>query len=311
MRITVKLICLIFLSIVISLGSCKAQNNTKSITTSTSTPAYISKWGTVEKNIAYSNADFINLKLDVYYPLTAPSLMPAVIYLHGGAWIEGDKSDAASSPEVTELVKRGFLVASINYDLAPQYTIQGQIENAKCAVRFLRANSSYFGIDPNKIGAMGYSAGGHLAAVLGTSDKSAGMDASGGFTDQSSRVQAAVDFYGPTDLRNLFSGYPAIILQELVGTSDVNSGILDKISPMTYVSADDPSFLILHGDKDSVVPLSQSQALYQSLQAAGIPATLMVVQNGDHGFAPVGDPISPTLAEITSTVADFFESQLK
>jgi acetyl esterase/lipase len=311
MRPTTKFILLVFLCFVVSFNACKPQTNTQTIVPSTTTPAYISKLGTVEKNIAYSSADFINLKMDVYYPLTAPGLMPVVVYLHGGAWIQGDKSDASISPEVSELVKRGFLVASINYGLAPQYTIPGQIENAKCAVRFLRANSSYFGIDSDKIGALGSSAGGHLASLLGSSDKSAGMDVAGGFLDQSSRVECVVDFYGPTDLRALFSGYPVIVLQELAGTSDTTSGILDKISPLTYVSADDPPFLILHGDKDNVVPLSQSQVLYQRLLTAGVPAILMVVKNGDHGFGPVGGPISPTRTDITATVADFFEIHLK
>ncbi len=302
---------LVVLCLATALCACRTQNKTGSNTSSTTAPAYLSKLGSVEKNVAYSNADFINLKLDVYYPLAAPRPMPVVVYLHGGAWIGGDKSDAATSPKIAELVKRGFLVASLNYGLAPQYTITGQIENAKCAVRFLRANSAYFGINPDKIGAYGDSAGGHLASLLGTSDKSAGMDGAGGSLDQSSRVQCVVDFYGPTDLRVLFSGYPAIVLIELVGTSDSKSGILDKINPLTYVSGDDPPFLVMHGDKDTVVPLSQSQILYQSLIAVGVPATLVVVKNGDHGLGDVGGPISPTRNEISATVADFFESHLK
>ena len=310
MTIKLKAVSLVLFCLAVSSGACSTQTGTGSNALST-TPAYISKLGSVEKNVTYSNADFINLKLDVYYPTSAPTPMPVVVYLHGGAWIGGDKSDAAASPEIAEFVKRGFLVASINYGLAPQYTILGQIENAKCAVRFLRANSAYFGINPDELGAFGDSAGGHLAALLGTSDKSAGMDISGGYTDQSSRVQCVVDFYGPTDLRALFSGYPAIVLQQLAGTSDPNSGILDKINPLTYVSADDPPFLIMHGDKDTVVPLSQSQLLYQSLTAAGVPATLVVVKNGDHGFGAAGGPISPTRTEITAAAADFFDNHLK
>ncbi len=311
MTIKLKTAFLAILCIVISMGACRATTNTGPNTPSTTAPAYISKLGSIEKNLSYSNTDFINLKLDIYYPQTAPGPMPVVIYLHGGAWIGGDKSDAAASPEIAEMVKRGFLVAAVNYGLAPQYTITGQVENAKCAVRFLRANSAYFGINPDKIGAFGDSAGGHLASLLGTSDKSAGMDVAGGFLGQSSRVQCVVDFYGPTDLRALFNGYPAIVLQELVGVSDPKSGILDKINPLNYVSTDDPPFLILHGDKDTVVPLSQSQLLYQSLIAAGVPATLVVVKNGDHGFGPVGGPISPTRTEITANAADFFESHLQ
>jgi acetyl esterase/lipase len=297
----------IFLSFVCSLTACGTQTPANSSTS----PPYLSKLGTVEKDVSYSNADIFSLKVDIYYPLTAPGLMPAVVYIHGGGWVGGDKLSAANSPEVTELVKRGFLVASINYGLAPQYSILEQIENAKCAIRFLRANVSRFGIDPDRIGVMGESAGAHLAAVIGTSDKSAGLDDVGGFSDRSSRVKAVVDLYGPTDVRALLQGSPPIVLQQLIGTSDPNSTILDKINPLTYVSAGDPPFLILQGDIDTVVPLSQSQILYDKLTATGVPATLVVVKNAGHSFSPVGGAISPTRTEITGMVADFFDRQLK
>ena len=299
------------LSAAVILASMALACGSPSNTTSLTVPPYLSRLGTVQKDINYSYADVFNLKLDVYYPSAAPGLMGAIVYLHGGAWVGGDKSGAGSSPEVTELVKRGYLVASVNYGLAPQYSILEQIENAKCAIRFLRTNAPSFGIDPNRIGVIGESAGGHLAAVLGTADKSAGLDGTGGFTDESSRVQAVVDLYGPTDLKTLFAGYPAIVLQELAGTQDPNAPVLDKISPLTYVSADDPPFLILQGDKDSVVPPSQSQALFAKLQAAGVQSTLVMVKNAEHSFTPSGGPISPTRTEITSMVADYFASRLK
>jgi acetyl esterase/lipase len=297
----------IFLSFVCILTACGTQTPTNSSTS----PPYLSKLGTVEKNVSYSNADIFGLKLDVYYPLTAPGPMPVVVYIHGGGWVGGDKLAAADSPEVTELVKRGFLVASINYGLAPQYSILEQIENAKCAIRFLRANTSRFGINPDKIGVLGESAGAHLAAVIGTADQSAGLEGVGGFSDQASRVEAVVDLYGPTDVRALLQGSPAIVFQELIGTSDPNSTILDKINPLTYVSAGDPPFLILQGDKDIVVPPSQSQILYDKLTATGVPATLVVVKNAGHSFTPVGGAILPTRIEITGMAADFFDRQLK
>jgi acetyl esterase/lipase len=298
---------LILISSVSVLTACGNQNNAPSSTS----PPYLSKLGTVEKNVSYSNADIFSLKLDIYYPLAAPGPMPSVVYLHGGAWVGGDKSEAEDSPEVTELVKRGFLVASINYGLAPRYTILEQVENAKCAVRFLRANTSRFGINPDKIGVLGASAGAHLAALIGTTDKSAGLDEVGGFSDQSSKVNAVVDLYGPSDVRALLQGSPPIVLQGLIGSSDPNSTILDKINPLIYVSAGDPPFLILQGDKDIVVPPSQSQILYDKLKATGVPATLVVVKNAGHSFTPVSGAMSPTRTEITGMVADFFDRQLK
>jgi acetyl esterase/lipase len=311
MTVTHKIGLLILLALTISPGACRTEANTQPTIPSPTAPAYMSKLGTVEKDIAYNNTDYINLKLDIYYPLMASGVVPAVIYLHGGAWIQGDKNDAAVSAEVSELTKRGFLVASINYGLAPVYKIQEQIENVKSAVRFLRSNALRFGIDPDKIGALGASAGGHLASLLGTTDTSAGMDGSGGYLDKSSRVQAVVDMYGPIDLKTLFSGYSGFLLEQLVGASNANLAFLDKISPLTYISDDDPPFLILHGDKDSLVPLSQSQIFYQRLLATGVPVTLVVVKNGEHGFTPAGGTLSPTRIEITQAVADFFESYLK
>lgn len=209
------------------------------------------------------------------------------------------------------MVSRGYLAVSINYRLAPQYKFPAQIEDAKYAIRFLRANASLFGINPDRIGVWGGSAGGHLVALLGTTDASAGMEGSGGYPNQSSRVRAVVDMFGPTDIAVLFRAGGGSVLEQVFGTSDPNSQAVKLASPVTYVSPDDPPCLILHGDKDNVVPLAQSQILYSRLQAAGVPATLVVVKNGGHSFTPTGGAISPTRAEITTMVADFFDKYLK
>ena len=270
------------------------------------------KLGSVERDLTYGNAAGIDLKLDIYYPKTAEGAVPTVVYVHGGAWIQGDKSTGAGAVEIPELVSRGYLVASINYRLAPQHKFPAQIEDVKCAIRFLRANASRYGIDPERIGAWGGSAGGHLVALLGTSDASTGWEGSGGYAGESSRVKAVVDLFGPTDLTAIVPGTTnASTLENVFGTSDPRSEIAKWASPVTHISADDPPFLILHGDKDNVVPLSQSQILYDRLLAAGVPATLVVVKNGGHGFSAVGGAMSPSRSEITSIIADFFDKHLK
>jgi acetyl esterase/lipase len=269
------------------------------------------KLGTVVKDVIYGNAGGVALKLDIYYPKTAAGAIPAVVYVHGGGWTSGDKAIGAGAEDMPEMVNRGYLTVSINYRLAPQYKFPAQIEDAKCAIRFLKANASVYGINPDRIGVWGGSAGGHLVALLGTTDASAGMEGSGGYPNQSSRVRAVVDMFGPSDLTALFRLGGGSVMQDVFGTSDINSPVLKTASPVTYITPDDPPFLILHGDKDTVVPLSQSQILYNQLKAGGVTATLVVVKNSGHGFVPSGGAISPTRAEITAMVADFYDKYLK
>ena len=176
---------------------------------------------------------------------------------------------------------------------------------------FLPRIHAAYGIDARRIGAFGGSAGGHLIALLGTSDPSSGLEGSCGYSDQSSRVQAVADLYGPADLVIMFDGIRGLLLPLVFGTIDANSEIVSGASPVTHVTSDDPPFLILHGDKDTLVRLSQSEILYERLVAAEIPATLVVVKNGAHGFRAEGSPMTPTWDSIIDMIADFFDQHLK
>lgn len=276
--------------------------------------------GKVDTDVTYCTVGGVDLKMDVYYPkagaggpqragATPGQPAPVVMHVHGGGWTGGTKSNGDVAAEIALLVNQGYLVASIDYRLAPQYLFPAQIEDVKCAVRSLRANAAKYNLDPNRFGVIGESAGGHLVALLGTSDASAGWDV-GQYPEQSSRVQAVVDFFGPADLlapeyRNraavgsftrVFGGAP---------------GAFAKASPVTYISTDDPPFLIVHGDQDTLVPLSQSQELTDRLTASGVAAQLVVVKNAGHGFVPTGGTISPTRQEIARAVLGFFDQQLK
>jgi len=269
------------------------------------------KLGKVDRDVTYGTADGIDLKMDVYYPEFATGAVPSLLYVHGGAWVQGDKREGAGATEIPELRSRGYLVAAVNYRLAPDYKFPAQIEDVKCAVRFLRANAAVYGIDPNRIGAWGGSAGGHLVALLGTTDASSGFEGDGGYADESSRVQAVVDMFGPTDLKALSLGISSRFLSILFGNVSRNSAIVKQASPITWISKDDPPFLILHGENDDVVPVSQSETLYDRLTAKGVTATLVIVKNAGHGFIPAGGPIDPSRTEITEMVGDFFDLYLK
>lgn len=265
------------------------------------------KLGTVERNITYCTGDGIALMLDMHYPKAMSRPAPILVYVHGGSWSSGDKNDWHGMVDVPELLSRGYLVASVDYRHAPEWKFPTQLEDVKCAIRFLRANAARFDLDPNRIGAWGHSAGGHLVSMLGTTDVGAGFEGDGGYLDQSSRVQAVVDMCGRADL----IGMPADKAVSVFGVTDNSIHLLEHSSPVTFVTKDDPPFLILHGDKDTVVPPAVSQEFYDRLQAAGVPSKVMMVKNADHNFSPVDGVMSPSRSEITKMIAGFFDEHLR
>ncbi|MHB8086866.1 MAG: alpha/beta hydrolase fold domain-containing protein [Anaerolineaceae bacterium] len=271
----------------------------------------LGRLGTTVIDITYCSVNGVALKMDVYYPSSYESDWPVAMYVHGGGWRSGDKTKGIGMQDVVELLKSGFLVVSVNYRLAPEYKFPAMIEDVKCAVRYLRAHAGEYNLDPDHIGVWGSSAGGHLVALLGTSDVNAGWDV-GEYLDQSSRVQAVVDMFGPSDFTQKFKGGDAEIQSEVFGMEKYIEDFAKAVSPVSYVSSDDPPFLIMHGAEDTLVPLSQSQILNEQLKLAGVPSELVIVQNAGHGFAPVDGKItSPNRRAITRMMVDFFIETLK
>jgi acetyl esterase/lipase len=285
-----------------------AQPSTSAVPSVPATPH-----AAVERGIVYCTNAGVALTMDVYYPSQASATpTPAVLYVHGGGWEHGSSSLGGINASIAQaLTARGMLVAAVNYRLAPEYLWPAQIVDIKCAVRYLRANAQQYGIDPSKIGAWGGSAGGHLVSMLGTAGPNAGFD-TGQYLQQSSSVQAVVDMFGPADLTaGGWGPYATSVVEQVFGVKPgQDNSALAHASPVTYIQSNDPPFLIFHGAKDAVVPLSQSQELASRLQAAGVSATLVTVQNAGHGFAPTGGPISPTLTDITQAAVDFFSQRL-
>ena len=293
-----KRICIIFaLSISLLVAGCELQPQWV-------VPVSHSKQGTIEKDVTYCDVDGLSLKMDIYYPKVVRGLVPAVLYLHGGSFTMGDKADIF---DVNELLTRGYLVASINYRLAPQYKFPAQIEDAKCAVRYLRGNAKTLGLDTAHIGVLGYSSGATLAALLGLTDSSAGFDGSGGWIDQSNSVQAVVDIAGPSNWVLLNDDSYRNNLDQLFGASNYDSEKLYWASPIKYVSKDSAPFLIMHGEKDDVVPLEQSQVLYNQLKSCDVPVTLIVAKNVTHNWGPAMPNARANFDEINK----FFDKYLK
>ncbi|MCK5827057.1 alpha/beta hydrolase [Candidatus Bipolaricaulota bacterium] len=243
-------------------------------------------------DLEYARVGEASLKLDLYIPQHKQGvLLPLVVWVHGGAWMSGDKTNPCAARELDDR----YIVASIDYRLMQESVFPAQIHDCKAAIRWLRANASQYDIDPDRIGAWGESAGGHLAALLGTSG---GVDVLEGdvgeHLDYSSAVQAVCDFYGPTDLERLalsdqrFKTAPSKSpLARLFGGSlSENIDLVRQANPITHVSSDDPPFLIMHGEEDLLVPLSQSELLDAALREAGVESTLHVIEGCEHGGFP-------------------------
>ncbi|HKG54297.1 MAG TPA: alpha/beta hydrolase [Anaerolineales bacterium] len=269
--------------------------------TPTVSPVPFQRYGETLTDVSYCTADPTAQKMDVYFP-DSGGPWPALVYVHGGSWMHGDKSEAVMF--AGNMTAEGYLVVSINYRLYPPAKFPAMIEDVKCAVRSLRAHAGEYNLDPKRIGAVGVSAGGHLVSLLGTSDQSDGWDV-GEYLDQSSQVRAVIAMAGVMDLSRNFPNAD-IEAMKRVGFGEDN---VAQASPITHVTSDDPPFLLIHGDRDELVPYEQSQLMYDRLVQMNVPAQLVIVKNASHSFiAPEGTV--PSLLEINQIILDFLAHYL-
>jgi acetyl esterase/lipase len=243
-----------------------------------------------ERNIPYVENGTPNQVLDLFLPdQPSDKPLPLMIWIHGGAWMAGDQA----SPPVLYLVNKGFAVASIQYRFAQDAIWPAQAYDCKAAIRFLRANASKYNFDPDHFGVGGDSSGGHLAAFVGTSGDVKEMEGDLGNTNVSSRVQAVVDWFGPTDvtLMGQQAGPHSMIQHDapdspesrlLGGPVQEKRDLAKTANPLTYVDKNDPPFLIMHGDNDQLVPLGQSIVLAKALIDAGVEVTMITIPGAGH-----------------------------
>jgi acetyl esterase/lipase len=198
----------------------------------------------------------------------------------------------------------------VDYRLAPDHKFPAMIEDVKCAVRYLRAHADEYNLDPERIGAIGGSAGGHLVALLGVTDPSAGFEV-GEYLDYSSRVKAVVSISGFSDLTPPFTAKLPFDRMSVFGTTKQSDPIFRQASPVKHVTADDPPFLLIHGEKDETVPINQSDILYRQLLETGLDVEFIRVKNAGHTYEAVGEnPISPSADEIKDAIMEFWEKYL-
>jgi acetyl esterase/lipase len=255
----------------------------------------------VEKlaNLNYAGTKNPRQELDLYLPKKRSadaSALPLVVFIHGGGWRNGDKSSGWT--RLRELVESGnYAAASIGYRLSGEAQWPAQIHDCKAAIRWLRANASEYGFDPEKIAVWGTSAGGHLVAMLGVSGDVGELEGSiGSHGEVSSEVTCVVNFFGPSELLTM-NDHPSTIDHDAAtspeslligGAIQENPDKAKNASPIHWVSPDDEPSLIVHGTEDPLVPYPQSVEFEKKLESAGVPTVLLTVEGGGHGkgFGP-------------------------
>jgi acetyl esterase/lipase len=239
---------------------------------------------TIDQDLAYSKLGSRELKLDIARPAEGDGPFPAVLVIHGGAWRQGNKADVR--PILPQFVEHGYVAVSPEYRFCPQDAFPAQIHDVKAAVRWLKVNAKKYRIDPDRIGAMGFSAGGHLSLMLGLTSPNDGLegDVSAGAPD--SRVKAVVNYFGPTDLaaKDIPDICKPWVKDFLGGSPQDRPDAAAKASPLTFVSKDDAPVLTFQGTKDSLVPYTQAIKLAEAMNSAGVPGRVELILGADHGW---------------------------
>lgn len=269
-----------------------------------SVPARGDEPPTTINDVVYTKVGDQELKLDLARP-AGEGPFPGLLVIHGGAWRAGDK--AGNRPLLVEFAKRGYVAISPQYRFCPKETFPAQVHDIKAAVRWLRAHASEHHVDADHIGATGFSAGGHLSLMLGVTGPEDGLEGDVPADAPSSRVQAVVNFFGPTDLgaADIPDVSKPLVRDFLGGTPEENPELCKKASPITFASKDDPPILTFQGTKDPLVPHTQAFRLADAQTAAGVPGRVELLLGAGHGW---GEP------ELKRTIDDtvaFFDKYLK
>lgn len=270
----------------------------------------------MERDISYVPDGDESQRLDLYLPeKPADSPLPLIVHIHGGGWRGGNKFPCP----VAGMVLKGYAVASVEYRFSQKAVFPAQIQDCQAAIRWLRSNSKKYNFDPERVGVVGASAGGHLSALVGTSGGKKAFTPIGGNEDQSDKVQAVCDIFGPADfntvvqqaaddpnVKNIFTfNSPTDPYSCLTGANLSEKAKSDAVSPVHYVSEDNPPILILHGTYDALVPLAQSEEFAAALKQKGVKVWLQKLPGSGHGGPAF---VKPAVIKLTQ---DFFDKHLK
>lgn len=257
------------------------------------------------EDLVYATVDGRELKLDLARPTVGAGPFPAIVAIHGGAWRAGDKADLRDL--IAELAGLGYVAISPQYRFCPEHSFPAQIHDVKAAVRWLRSNAVEYSVDPARIGAVGFSAGGHLALMLGVTGVDDGLEGPDPTHGVDSSVKAVVNFFGPIDLAA--SDLPIISIplrNDLVGgTPGEKPEETKAASPLSYVTEGDPPILTFQGTADPLVPPTQAASLAEAMAEAGVEGRVELMIGAGHGW---GDP---ELTRTRRAMVEFFDRHLK
>ena len=257
------------------------------------------------EDIVYAKVGDRELKLDLMMPDEGDGPFPGLIVIHGGAWRAGSKKDVRSIMELA--AKRGYVAISPQYRFCPQDLFPKQVYDVKSAVRWFRIHAEEYKFDPERLGATGYSAGGHLALMLGVTGPDDGLEGDAPSGSPSTRVQAVVNYFGPTDFAatDIPEVSKPLLRDFLGGTPSEKPEETKSASPITYVTKDDPPMLTFQGTKDPLVPHTQAEKLADAQTAAGVPGRVELLIGAGHGWG------GPELAHTIEESFAFFDRYLK
>lgn len=230
---------------------------------------------TITPDVVYGHKDGMALTFDVFRP--AEPNGAAILYMVSGGWVSRWAPPETTARRFTGLLDEGFTVMAVRHGSSPRYKVPEAEADVRRALRYVRLNAERLGVDPERLGAFGGSAGGHLSLMLGVVSDDGGAD-DDPVLATSSRVAAVVAYYPPVDLRRMVGPsdrFPAL---------DFDPALAESISPVLYATPDDPPTLLIHGDADTLVPVATSHRMLEALQGAGVESELIVIPGGDHGF---------------------------
>ena len=236
----------------------------------------------VKRAIQYGKVGDVELLLDLYSPRDLDGPVPGLVFIHGGGWKGGNRKDYQYYG--IRFAEKGYVVASISYRLRDVAKYPAAVEDAKCAVRWMRHHAQENNVLPDKIAVAGGSAGGHLSMMVGYSSDEPELDGDGGNDGVSSRVQAVVNLYGPTDLTTPYGRSHQLVTNFIGASYDDAADVYKQASPLFHVTADDPPTLTFHGTLDSLVPVSQADRLVEKLKELKIEAPYERLEGWPHAM---------------------------
>ncbi len=244
-------------------------------------PLYAQEDTRIKPDVVYGHKHGMALTMDVYQPAKANGV--GVLFIVSGGWFSKWAPPEKSIGHFSHLLDKGFTVFAVRHGSSPKYVIPEIVEDVRRSVRFVRLHAGDFKVDPERLGVCGFSAGGHLSLLIGTASDNGDPNSKDEVLRVSDRIAAVVAYFPPTDLRKIVT--PKNPFTKFFPALGFDPNDVNDMSPLLHASEDDPPALMLHGDKDFLVPLWQSERMCEALKEKGVDSELLVIKGAGHGFS--------------------------